>query len=60
MINQIYKLLQENLDPHKVIRDADILESYSRDETPDMAAAPDILVRAENVHDVMHNTQNMQ
>ena len=52
MINQIYKLLQENLDPHKVISDADILESYSRDETPDMTAAPDILVRAENVHDV--------
>jgi len=53
MINQIYKLLQENLDPHKVISDADILESYSRDETPDMTAAPDILVRAENVHDVI-------
>jgi glycolate oxidase len=53
MINKIYKLLQENLDPHKVIRDADVLESYSRDETPDMTAAPDLLVRAENVHDVM-------
>ena len=44
--------MQENLDPHKVLMDADILESYSRDETPDMAAAPDILVRAENAHDV--------
>jgi glycolate oxidase len=53
MINRLYRLLQENLDPHKVLKDADILESYSRDETPDMAAAPDILVRAENVQDVI-------
>ncbi|MBN2106472.1 MAG: FAD-binding oxidoreductase [Deltaproteobacteria bacterium] len=52
MINRLYRLLQENLDPHKVLRDADILEGYSRDETPDMAAAPDILVRAENADDV--------
>lgn len=52
MVKLIYKLLRENIDSRKIIIDADILESYSRDETPDMTASPDILVRAETVQDV--------
>lgn len=36
----------------KVLTSGDILESYARDETSDLSAMPDILVRAESVDDV--------
>ncbi len=52
MIDRIFKILQDKLDPYKVVMDRDILDSYSRDETPDLTALPEILVRAENAHDV--------
>ena len=52
MHTAIIKALQRNLEPRKVLVDPEILESYSRDETPDVTAVPDILVRAENVQDV--------
>jgi glycolate oxidase len=40
------------LGRHKVVVDREILETYSRDETSDLSSMPDILVRAESVHDV--------
>ena len=49
---EIAKLLQEKLGYSKVLVDPEILSSYSRDESPDETAAPDVLVRAENVQDV--------
>lgn len=52
MLDYIFKLLKENLDPYKVTMDSDILQSYGRDETPDLIAIPEILVRAENAQDV--------
>ena len=36
----------------KVVIDREILDSYARDETSDLSAMPDILVRAESVKDV--------
>ncbi|MFC1670249.1 FAD-binding oxidoreductase [Spirochaetota bacterium] len=44
--------LKQALTPEKVITDSDILDVYSRDETSDLSALPDILVRAEDVEDV--------
>ena len=52
MNSRIYKLLLEELDSRKVTADPDILETYSRDETQNMAAYPDVLVRAESARDV--------
>ncbi|MBN2161065.1 MAG: FAD-binding protein [Spirochaetes bacterium] len=40
------------LSPGKVTADREILEAYARDETSDLSAMPDILVRAESVEDV--------
>jgi glycolate oxidase len=37
---------------NKVVTSRDILETYARDETSDLTAMPDILVRAESVEDV--------
>ena len=37
---------------NKVITSRDILETYARDETSDLTAMPDILVRVESVEDV--------
>lgn len=51
-----YKALAEELSrllgSEKVVIDREILESYSRDETSDLAAMPDILVRASSAGDV--------
>jgi len=52
MHTAIVKLLREKLENRKVLDDKEILDSYSHDETPDVIAAPDILVRAENAQDV--------
>lgn len=52
MNTAFFELLQKKLDPHKVIVDPEILLTYSHDETPEMSAAPDIVVRAENAQDV--------
>lgn len=38
--------------PKKVVTDRQILDSYARDETSDLSAMPDILVRAESVDEV--------
>ncbi len=51
-----YKAIAEKLSQiigtENVTIDRDILESYSRDETSDLSAMPDILVRAGSVNDV--------
>ncbi|MBP7735019.1 MAG: FAD-binding oxidoreductase [Spirochaetes bacterium] len=44
--------LSRLLGAKKVVADPEILESYSRDETSDLAAMPDILVRASSAGDV--------
>lgn len=44
--------LSRILGAENVICDREILESYSRDETSDLSAMPDILVRAGSVEDV--------
>ncbi len=44
--------LSKILGPEKVIIDREILDSYSKDETSDLSAMPDILVRAASVNDV--------
>jgi glycolate oxidase len=54
MDTEVFKLLQEKLGHSKVLVDTEILDSYSHDETPDVIAVPDILVRAENAQDVSH------
>jgi len=36
----------------KVVTDSEILDSYARDETSDLSAMPDVLVRAESAEDV--------
>jgi len=51
-INNLYNDLHNMLGEKKVANDPDILEKYSRDETPDCGYSPDILVRAETVQDV--------
>ena len=40
------------LGAKQVVTDREILETYARDETSDLSAMPDILVRAESVEDV--------
>ncbi len=49
---EIAEKLSHILGAGKVIIDREILETYSRDETSDLAAMPDILVRAGSVDDV--------
>jgi len=44
--------LQTMLGEEKVVADPDILEKYARDETPDIVALPEIVVRPETVADV--------
>ncbi len=44
--------LSRLLGAEKVVVDREILESYSRDETSDLAALPDMLVRASSAGDV--------
>ena len=51
-INSIFERLRAELGDASVTRDGDILSAYSRDETSDLAAAPDILVRARSATDV--------
>ncbi|MEI6125938.1 MAG: FAD-binding oxidoreductase [Pseudomonadota bacterium] len=51
-INKTIEALLNNLGSRKVITDTDILEKYSRDETPDLEFYPDVLVRAESAQDV--------
>ncbi|HNV46482.1 MAG TPA: FAD-linked oxidase C-terminal domain-containing protein [Spirochaetota bacterium] len=51
-INSIFERLRAELGDASVTRDGDILAAYSRDETSDLAAAPDILVRARSATDV--------
>lgn len=48
VLDQLLRMLGEK----KVNYDPDILEKYSRDETPDVVSQPEILVRAETVDDV--------
>jgi len=47
----VIKKLQEIL-PGQVVSDPDVLESYARDETIDLAAWPDCVVRAQSAQDV--------
>jgi glycolate oxidase len=44
--------LSRLLGRSKVVTDSEILDSYARDETSDLSAMPDILVRAESAYDV--------
>jgi len=52
IIEQAYLKLKQGLGDSRVSIDRDILEAYSRDETSDIAAMPEILVRAESTNDV--------
>ena len=52
MIQKTLKALLEELGKSKVTADPDILSAYSVDESSDLRAEPDILVRAENTADV--------
>jgi len=49
---QIYNILKNNLPKSKIIFDEDILDKYARDETSDLEAVPDIVIRAENRQEV--------
>jgi glycolate oxidase len=51
-IKNIYEALLRLLGEERVIRDSDILERYSFDETSDLKSSPDLLVRATSVTDV--------
>lgn len=51
-IEKIVRLLRDSLGEEKVVTDHDILDAYSRDETSDLSAMPDIVVRAESSEDV--------
>jgi glycolate oxidase len=51
-IKKIYEALLRLLGEERVIRDSDILERYSSDETSDLKSSPDLLVRAASVTDV--------
>ena len=44
--------LSRLIDPKKVTTDRDILAAYAVDETPDLSAMPDILVRADTADEV--------
>ena len=50
-IAAVIKTLQAAL-PGRVVIDSDVLESYARDETIDLAARPDCVVRAQSAKDV--------
>lgn len=50
--NELKKLLVRALSAGSVVDDPDLLESYSRDETSDLSARPDIVVRASGTRDV--------
>jgi len=50
-IAAVIEMLQEAL-PGRVVIDPDVLESYARDETIDLAAQPDCVVRAQSASDV--------
>ncbi len=43
-INEALQLLRVSMPQERVIFDRDILETYARDETPDISGIPDILV----------------
>ncbi len=47
----VIEMLREAL-PGRVVSDPDVLESYARDETIDLAALPDCVVRAQSAQDV--------
>lgn len=49
---EIAEDLSRILDAGKPVIDREILEAYSRDETSDLAAMPELLVRAESTRDV--------
>ncbi len=49
---KVKKLLIRALGAESVIDDTDILESYARDETSDLSARPDIVVRAAGTGDI--------
>ncbi len=49
---RISKDLSRLLGDSKVVTDKEILDVYSRDETSDLSAMPDILIRAASVEDV--------
>lgn len=51
-INNIAAILSNALGPKKILTDRDILDKYSRDETSDLEAFPDLVIRVECVHDV--------
>ena len=51
-IDKAIKDLTAHLEPHQVISDIEILDSYGRDETSDLFAMPHALVRAESTADV--------
>jgi glycolate oxidase len=49
---EIAEGLARAIGGNKIVTSSDILESYARDETSDLSAMPDLLVRAESVDDV--------
>ena len=51
-IRKVYEALSKLLGEERVIRDSDILERYSSDETSDLKSTPDLLVRAASANDV--------
>jgi len=51
-IKQALQILKSKLGEHKIITDSDILEKYSKDETPDLSFYPDVLIRVESANDV--------
>jgi glycolate oxidase len=51
-IKKIADTLIQALGTRKVVFDRDILEKYSRDETPDLKGFPDILIRPESALEV--------
>lgn len=51
-IEAVFEILHAELGEASVTRDPDILAAYAHDETSDLAARPDILVRARNADDV--------
>jgi len=52
IINIITEELKQKLPPSRVITDTDLMEKYSVDETTDLSAFPDLVVRAYTTEDV--------
>ena len=51
-LDKLKNILEEKLGPGRVITDDDIREVYSLDETSDLSALPDLVIRAETTDEV--------